>query len=100
MVSRSLTCDGCGSAFSTEYLRHFILKRITNAGTFRFKRHLLSIANALKQRPVGLKLLRLGFLQHSFIDARHESRRLNCKKPLVVELVRDELCGPPLVEPR
>jgi hypothetical protein len=28
---------------------------VTNAGTFRFKRRLLFIANALKQQPIGLE---------------------------------------------
>lgn len=38
-----------------EYPGHFIVKRVTNAGTIRFKKRLLFIANALKQHPVGLK---------------------------------------------
>jgi transposase InsO family protein len=37
------------------YPGHFILKRITNAGTFRFKKKLLFIANALKQNVIGLE---------------------------------------------
>ncbi len=31
------------------------MKRVTNAGTFRLKCHLLFIANALKQLPIGLE---------------------------------------------
>ena len=31
------------------------MKRVTNAGTFRFKTRLLFIANALKQHHVGLE---------------------------------------------
>lgn len=31
------------------------MKRVTNAGTFRFKRRLLFIANALKQHHIGLE---------------------------------------------
>ena len=31
------------------------MKRITNAGTFRFKKRLLFIANALKQHTIGLE---------------------------------------------
>jgi hypothetical protein len=31
-----------------EYLGHFIVKRVTNAGTFRLKHKLLFIVNALK----------------------------------------------------
>jgi putative transposase len=38
-----------------EYPAHFIIKRVTNAGTFRFKHHLLFIANALKQNLIGLE---------------------------------------------
>jgi putative transposase len=38
-----------------EYPGHFIVKRVTNAGTIRFKKRLLFIANALKQHPVGLE---------------------------------------------
>jgi hypothetical protein len=37
-----------------EYLGHFVVKRITNAGTFRLKDKLLFIANALKQHHIGL----------------------------------------------
>ena len=38
-----------------EYPGHFIVKRITNAGTFRFKKRLLFISNALKQHTIGLE---------------------------------------------
>src|SRR5947208_2435175 len=38
-----------------EYPGHFIVKRVTNAGTFRFKKRLLFIANALKQHTIGLE---------------------------------------------
>jgi putative transposase len=38
-----------------DYPGHFLVKRITNAGTFRFKRRLLFIANALKQHHIGLE---------------------------------------------
>jgi hypothetical protein len=38
-----------------EYPGHFLVKRITNAGTFRFKHRLLFIANALKQHRIGLE---------------------------------------------
>lgn len=37
-----------------EYPGHFLVKRITNAGTFRFQHKLLFIANALKQHHIGL----------------------------------------------
>jgi hypothetical protein len=38
-----------------EYPGHFLVKRVTNAGTFRLKHKLLFIANALKQHPIGLE---------------------------------------------
>jgi putative transposase len=38
-----------------EYPGHFIVKRVTNAGTFRFKKRLIFIANPLKQLTVGLE---------------------------------------------
>ena len=38
-----------------EYPGHFLVKRVTNAGTFRFKDRLLFIANALKQHHIGLE---------------------------------------------
>ncbi len=38
-----------------EYPGHFIVKRVTNAGTIRFKKRLVFIANALKQHPIGLE---------------------------------------------
>jgi putative transposase len=38
-----------------EYPGHFIVKRVTNAGTIRLKRRLLFLANALKQHLVGLE---------------------------------------------
>jgi hypothetical protein len=38
-----------------EYPGHFLVKRVTNAGTFRLKHKLLFIANALKQHHIGLE---------------------------------------------
>ena len=38
-----------------EYPGHFLVKRVTNAGTFRLKHRLLFIANALKQHHLGLE---------------------------------------------
>ena len=38
-----------------EYPGHYLVKRVTNAGTFRFKDRLLFIANALKQHHIGLE---------------------------------------------
>ncbi len=44
-----------GSLPPIEYPGHFIVKRVTNAGTIRFKKRLLFLANALKQHQVGLE---------------------------------------------
>jgi putative transposase len=38
-----------------EYPGHYIVKRVTNAGTFRLKHKLLFISNALKQQFIGLE---------------------------------------------
>jgi putative transposase len=38
-----------------EYPGHYLVKRVTNAGTIRFKHKLLFLANALKQHHVGLE---------------------------------------------
>jgi hypothetical protein len=38
-----------------DYPGHFLVKRVTNAGTIRFQHRLLFLANTLKQHPVGLE---------------------------------------------
>jgi transposase-like protein len=38
-----------------EYPGHFLVKRVTDAGTFRFQHRLLSIANALVNQHIGLE---------------------------------------------
>src|SRR5438105_273813 len=44
-----------GALPPVEYPGHFIVKRVTNAGTIRLRKRLLFLANALKQHPVGLE---------------------------------------------
>src|SRR5437867_1501542 len=44
-----------GTLPPVEYPGHFIVKRVTNAGTIRLRKRLLFLANALKQHPVGLE---------------------------------------------
>jgi putative transposase len=44
-----------GAVRPIEYPGHYIPKRVTNAGTIRFKKRLLFIANSLKQHVVGLE---------------------------------------------
>jgi hypothetical protein len=34
---------------------HFLVKRVTNAGTIRLRKRLLFLSNALQQHPVGLE---------------------------------------------
>ena len=38
-----------------EYPGHFLVKRVTDAGTFRFQQRLLYIANALVNQHIGLE---------------------------------------------
>lgn len=38
-----------------EYPGHFLVKRVTHAGTIRFQHRLLFVANALKEHRVGLE---------------------------------------------
>ena len=38
-----------------EYPGHFLVKRVTNAGTIRLKKRLLFLSNALQQHPVGFE---------------------------------------------
>jgi hypothetical protein len=44
-----------GALLPIEYPGHYIPKRVTNAGTIRFKKRLLFIANSLKQQILGLE---------------------------------------------
>jgi transposase InsO family protein len=51
-----------------EYPTHFVVKRITNAGTFRFQHKLLFLSNTLKQLPVGLEEVDDGLWSIYFCD--------------------------------
>ncbi len=44
-----------GPCHPREYRGHFIVKRITNAGTCRFQHRLLFLSNPLKGHRVGLE---------------------------------------------
>ncbi len=44
-----------GTLPPVEYPGHFLVKRITSAGTFRFKDRLLFLSHALEQHPIGLE---------------------------------------------
>jgi hypothetical protein len=43
-----------------EYPGHFLVKKITTGGTFRFQHRLLFIANSLTHHPIGLERRRTG----------------------------------------
>lgn len=60
-----------------EYPGHFLVKRVTNAGTFRFKHRLLFIANPLKQQHIGLEEIDNGIWSiyfHHVLLARLDER--------------------------
>ena len=38
-----------------EYPGHFVVKKVTTAGTFRFRTRLLYLANAMVDQPIGLE---------------------------------------------
>ncbi len=44
-----------GILLPIEYPGHFLVKRITSAGTFRFKHRLLFLSHALESHPIGLE---------------------------------------------
>jgi transposase InsO family protein len=44
-----------GTLPPVEYPGHFLVKRVTNAGTIRLKKRLLFVSNALQQHPIGLE---------------------------------------------
>jgi putative transposase len=51
-----------------EYPRHFIVKRVTNAGTIRFKTRLLYLSTALRQHRIGLAEVDDGIWSLYFCD--------------------------------
>jgi putative transposase len=51
-----------------EYPEHFLVKRITNAGTFRFKRRLPFISHALAPHTIGLEEVDDGIWSIDFCD--------------------------------
>jgi hypothetical protein len=44
-----------GTLPTLEYPSHFVVKRVTNAGTIRFKPRLLYLSTALRQHRIGLE---------------------------------------------
>jgi putative transposase len=54
-VVPATTTQYTGTLPPIEYPGHYIPKRVTNAGTIRFKKRLLFIANSLKQQVLGLE---------------------------------------------
>ena len=55
-----------------EYPDHFLVKRVTNAGTIRFKTRLLYLSTALKQREVPDEILGIGM--EAYFGGRCETR--------------------------
>src|SRR5439155_23835281 len=51
-----------------EYPHHFLVKRVTNAGTIRFKTRLLYLSTALKAHRVGLEEVDDGIWSLYFCD--------------------------------
>ena len=51
-----------------EYPGHFLVKRVTNAGTIRFKTRLLYLSTALKQHHIGLEEVDDGIWSLYFCD--------------------------------
>ena len=58
-----------GSLPPVEYPGHFIVKRVTDAGTIRFKTRLAFLANALTQHPIGLEEIADGIWSIHFCRA-------------------------------
>ena len=57
-----------GTLPALEYPGHFLVKRVTNAGTIRFKTRLLYLSTALKQHRVGLEEVDDGIWSLYFCD--------------------------------
>jgi transposase InsO family protein len=53
---------------AVEYPSHFLVKRVTGAGTVRFKTRLLYIATALRAQPIGLEEVDDGIWSVYFCD--------------------------------
>jgi hypothetical protein len=52
---RASSRSSTGTLPPIEYPGHFLVKRITSAGTFRFKHRLLFPSHALEPHPIGLE---------------------------------------------
>ena len=57
-----------GTLPALEYPGHFLVKRVTNAGTIRFKTRLLYLSTALKAHRVGLEEVADGIWSLYFCD--------------------------------
>ena len=76
-----------GTVPPLEYPRHFIVKRVTNAGTIRFKTRLLYLSTALRQHRIGLAEVDDGIWSLYFTDVllgRHDEREALAKGQLGV----------------
>ena len=73
-----------------EYPSHLLVKRVTNAGTIRFKTRLLYLSTALRQHRIGLEEVDDGIWSLSFCDVllgRIDERRALIKGQLGVTQV-------------
>jgi len=70
-----------GTLPPVEYPGHFLVKRVTGAGTVRFKTRLLYIATALRAQPIGLEEVDDGIWSVYFCDVL--LGRLDERKALV-----------------
>jgi putative transposase len=57
-----------GTLPALEYPSHFVVKRVTNAGTIRFKTRLLYLSTALRQHRIGLEEVDDGIWSLFFCD--------------------------------
>jgi len=57
-----------GTLPALAYPRHFVVKRVTNAGTIRFKTRLLYLSTALRQHRIGLEEVDDGIWSLYFCD--------------------------------
>ena len=78
-----------------EYPGHFLIKRVTNAGTFRLKNQLLFISNTLKQYHLGLEESDDGIWSIYFrLHTPRQSRRTRDDYPRLRESTCHKNCHP------
>ena len=84
-----------GALYALEYPIHFLVKRVTNAGTIRFKTRLLYLSTAPKQHRVGLEEVDDGIWSLFFCGVllgRIDERKALVNGQLGVTHVPGQLC--------